>query len=209
MANRLRLVRHLLHRESSPTSSLYLLVGLGNPGEKHARNRHNIGFRCIDYLAEAHQIDWRKRRFKALVGEGQIGSRRVMVAKPLTFMNCSGKAVGGIARAHGIPSERLLVVHDDLDLPLGRIRLRPGGSSGGHKGIDSIMAELGTRCFARLRVGIGRPNGGDATGYVLSDFDRDQERVVEEICSLVERVVVCFLDEGIQAAMNTYNAARA
>ena len=104
---------------------------------------------------------------------------------------------------------RILVIHDDLDLPLGRIRLRPGGSSGGHRGVDSIIAELGTRRFARVRVGIGRPTQGDPTDYVLGDFGRDQEPVVEEIYRLVERVVLCFLEEGIQKAMNTYNASRA
>ena len=209
MIDRLRLARPWLRREALSASLPYLLVGLGNPGEHYARNRHNIGFQCIDYLARAHDLPLRKRRFKALLGEGRIGCRRVLMAKPLTFMNQSGKTVGKIVRAYRIPLERVLVLHDDLDLPLGRIRLRSGGSSAGHKGIDSIIAEMGAPCFARLRVGIGRPTGDDATGYVLGDFDRDQERIITGIYPLVERAALCFLQEGIQEAMNAHNAPAA
>jgi len=184
-------------------------VGLGNPGEQHARNRHNVGFQCIDRLADAHGIRFRRRRFQAFLEKGRIGNRHVLVAKPLTFMNNSGRAVARITKAYGIALKRILIVHDDLDLALGRIRLRPGGSSGGHKGIDSIIAELGTSCFARLRVGIGRPTQGDPTDYVLSDFDCDQEPVIRDTYPLVARAVLCYLQEGIHKAMNAYNTPRA
>ena len=206
MIGMLRLDKHLLHREASSAPPLYLIVGLGNPGEEYARNRHNIGFQCIDHLAGARGIPFQLKRFNALLGEGQIGPRRVLMAKPLTFMNDSGKAVGNILRGYRIPLERVLVIHDDLDLPLGRIRLRASSGSGGHKGVTSIIAELGTRCFARLRVGIGRPTVGDSVQYVLSDFSADQQPVVKDIYPLVERAALCFLEEGIHEAMNAYNA---
>ncbi|HUV94778.1 MAG TPA: aminoacyl-tRNA hydrolase [Anaerolineae bacterium] len=206
MVGKLGRIKRWIHHRASRAASLYLIVGLGNPGERYGGNRHNIGFQCIDYMVGAHQIPLLGGRFKALLGEGKVGSRRVIAAKPLTFVNDSGKAVARIAKTRGVPVERILVIHDDLDLPLGRIRLRPGGGSGGHKGVDSIIAELGTPRFARVRVGIGRPARGDPTDYVLGDFDPDQEPIVERVYRLVERAVLCFLEEGIQKAMNSYNA---
>ena len=208
MVGRLWRIKDRIHRRASSAPSPYLVVGLGNPGEKYSRNRHNIGFQCIDHLARSHQMALRGKRFKALLRQGQMGSRRVLMAKPLTFVNRSGKAVASIAKAHRVPVERILVIHDDLDLPLGTIRLRPGGSSSGHRGVDSIIAELGTRHFARLRVGIGRPVRGDASDYVLGDFGPDQRQVVEEICRLVDCAVLCFLEEGIHKAMNACNSRR-
>jgi len=209
MVGRLGRIKGWIRHRGSTAASPYLIVGLGNPGERYARNRHNIGFQCIDYLAGAHEIALRGKRSRALLGEGRIGSRRVLLAKPLTFVNDSGQAVARIARARRVPSERILVIHDDLDLALGRIRLRPGGGSGGHKGVASIVAELGTPRFARLRVGIGRPVQGDPTDYVLGDFDQGQEPVVKRVHRLAEGAVLCFLEEGIQKAMNSYNACRA
>jgi len=208
MVGRLHQIKDWIHSHASSTPLLYLIVGLGNPGNKYARNRHNVGFQCIDHLAEAYQITLRKKRLRALVGQGQVGSRRVLVAKPLTFVNDSGRAVASIAKGHSIPAERILVIHDDLDLPLGRIRLRPSGSSGGHKGVNSIIADLGTCRFARLRVGIGRPPRGDAADYVLRNFGHDQQPIIEGIYQLVEAAVLCFLEEGIQKAMNTFNPSR-
>jgi PTH1 family peptidyl-tRNA hydrolase len=204
MAETLRRVAGWIHREPAAALS-YLIVGLGNPGREYARNRHNVGFQCLDHLARVHGIEFRRHRFKAALGEGRIGGHRLLLAKPLTFMNESGLAVGSISRWYKISPERILVIHDDLDLPLGKIRLRPNGSGGGHKGINSIIAELGTRDFARLRIGIGRPERGDPIDYVLGDFGRDQEPVVATTCELVECIVLSFLEEGIERAMNAYN----
>jgi peptidyl-tRNA hydrolase, PTH1 family len=204
MVQALHQVRKLFHH--APTSAeFYLIVGLGNPGREYAGNRHNVGFQCVDRLAEAHAIALRKSRFSASFGEGYIGARHVVLAKPMTFMNDSGKAVGPISKWYKVLPERILVIYDDLDLSLGKVRLRPNGSSGGHKGINSIIAALGTRDFNRLRVGIGRPTYGDPVDYVLGDFDREQTPVIQATYDQVLRIVPCFLEEGMLKAMNTYN----
>ena len=183
----------------------YLIVGLGNPGPKYAGNRHNVGFMCVDHFAQIHDIAIRKRRFKANIGQGHVGPHHVVLLKPMTFMNDSGKAVAPASHWFKIPPERILVIHDDLDLPLGRLRLRPGGSSGGHKGINSIIKELGTRDFARLRIGIGRPQHGDPIDYVLDDFSRDQAPVIARACEWASEIIRRYLDAGIRDAMNEYN----
>ena len=204
-ASRLDQIERILHRDRSATVTAYLIVGLGNPGDKYDWNRHNIGFQAIDHLAGSSGIPLRKRRFRASYGEGSIGPHRVVLAKPLTFMNESGQAVAPLSRWYKIPPERILVMHDDLDLPLARIRLRPGGSSGGHKGLQSIIASLGTQEFPRLRIGIGRPTRGDPIDYVLNDFDRGQEPTIRATYPWIERILQCFLDQGIEVAMNEYN----
>jgi PTH1 family peptidyl-tRNA hydrolase len=181
-------------------------VGLGNPGPRYAKTRHNIGFMCIDYLAQEYDISVKRKRFKALLGEGRIGAQRVVLAKPLTFMNDSGQAVSPISRWYKVPPERILIIHDDLDLPLGKIRLRPSGSAAGHHGMESIIAELGTSAFPRLRIGIGRPERGDPIDYVLGDFSRDQEATIRATLELVGRLIPMYLDEGITKAMNEFNS---
>jgi PTH1 family peptidyl-tRNA hydrolase len=182
-----------------------LIVGLGNPGPQYATHRHNIGFQCVDHLAREHGIALHRRRFKARLGEGHIGAHGVILAQPLTFMNSSGEAVGPLSRWYKVPPERILVIYDDLDLPLGRLRLRPYGSSGGHNGIKSIIAALGTEGFARLRVGIGRPERGDPIDYVLAPFAPDQRPVIEAVYARVDEMVRYLLEHGIGEAMNSYN----
>ncbi|MHB1296132.1 MAG: aminoacyl-tRNA hydrolase [Anaerolineae bacterium] len=184
----------------------YLIVGLGNPGREYAKTRHNVGFQCVDALAEAHQIALGKKRFCAVFGEGRIGEHRVILARPLTFMNESGRAVGPLAHWYKIPPTQVLVIHDDLDLPLGRIRLRPGGSSGGHRGVASVIETLGTGDFPRLRIGIGRPELGDPVDYVLGAPSKDQEPVMRAALDRVLEIVPYYLDQGVQQAMNAYNA---
>ena len=184
----------------------FLIAGLGNPGREYARNRHNVGFHCIDHLAAALSIPLTKRRFKSLFGEGRIAGYRVVLAKPLTFMNASGEAIAPLSRWYKISPGRMLVIHDDLDLPLARIRLRPGGSAGGHHGIESIIEHLDTQDFARLRIGIGRPQCGEPTDYVLDDFSREQEPLIARLLDLVDDIALCFLQHGIHAAMNEYNS---
>ena len=186
--------------------SPYLIVGLGNPGPEYADNRHNIGFQCIDRLARASAIRLAERkRQNALVGKGEVEGHPLILAKPLTFMNESGQAVQRVSHWYKVPAERILVIHDDLDLPVGRIRLRPGGSSGGHKGVLSTIEALGTKEFARLRIGIGRPEWGEPADYVLNNFGPEQEEVMDIIRDWIVDLVPLLLKEGIEEAMNVFN----
>jgi PTH1 family peptidyl-tRNA hydrolase len=184
-----------------------LIVGLGNPGDEYSRHRHNIGFRVVEALARAHGLAFsREKGAKAHVARGRIAGRPVILAKPQTFMNLSGQAVGRLSRAHGIPPECILVVYDDLDLPLGRLRLRPEGGSGGHKGMRSIIDTLGTQAFPRLRVGIDRPPGQmDPADYVLHPFGNDQKPFVAGAVERAVAAVELWLAEGIVAAMDKFN----
>jgi PTH1 family peptidyl-tRNA hydrolase len=184
----------------------YLIVGLGNPGPEYADNRHNIGFQCVDRLARAYRVKLdRRKRQNALVGKGELEGHPLILAKPLTFMNESGQAVQRVSHWYRVPAERILLIHDDLDLPVGRIRLRPGGSSGGHKGVLSTIEALGTRDFARLRIGIGRPEWGEPADYVLNDFGPEQEEVMDTVRDWVVDLVPLLLEEGIEEAMNVFN----
>ena len=183
-----------------------LIVGLGNPGREYAAHRHNVGFQVVDALAHGHKLAFSGRKGLARVAQGEIGGQAVILAKPQTFMNLSGKSVGRLSRSLGVPPERILVIYDDLDLPLGRLRLRAEGSSGGHKGIRSIIDVLGTQAFPRLRVGIDRPPGRmDPVDYVLKPFDRDQKPFLAEAVARAAAAVECWLAEGIIAAMDRFN----
>jgi PTH1 family peptidyl-tRNA hydrolase len=187
--------------------SPFLIVGLGNPGSEYASHRHNIGFQVVQALATTHSLAFaRRRRAKARVAEGCIGPRQVLLAKPHTFMNLSGKTVGRLSRDHEIPSEQILVIYDDLDLPLGRLRLRPEGGSGGHRGMRSIIEALGTQAFARLRVGIDRPPGRmDPADYVLQPFTEEEATLAGEAVERAVAAVECWLSEGIVTAMDRFN----
>jgi PTH1 family peptidyl-tRNA hydrolase len=184
-----------------------LIVGLGNPGSEYASHRHNIGFRVVEALARAHGLTFRREKgAKAHVASGQIGGREVVLAKPQTFMNLSGQAVGRVHRARKVSPENLLVVYDDLDLPLGRMRLRPEGGSGGHKGMRSIIDSLGTQAFPRLRVGIDRPPGRmDPAEYVLQPFAEEEQPLLPELLERAAAAIECWLTEGIVAAMDRFN----
>jgi PTH1 family peptidyl-tRNA hydrolase len=184
----------------------YLIVGLGNPGPRYHHNRHNVGFMVVDALADAAKIPIRRVEFRALVGKGEFSDERLILAKPQTFMNNSGQAVGALVRFYKIPVDHLLVVHDDLDLPFGTLRLRPRGGAGGQRGMGSIMATLNTQDFARLRVGIGRPPGRmDPSDYVLHDFDPPEEEMLPELLSSAVDAIRMFLQDGIERAMNEFN----
>jgi PTH1 family peptidyl-tRNA hydrolase len=184
-----------------------LVVGLGNPGEEYAEHRHNVGFRVVEALSRKHGLTFaRQKAARARVAMGQIDSHEVVLAKPLTFMNLSGKSVSRLSQAHEIPSERILVVYDDLDLPLGRLRLRPEGGTGGHRGVRSIIGFLGTQSFPRLRVGIDRPPGRmDPAEYVLRPFAGDQEVLVAGVVARAAAAIECWLAHGIVAAMDRFN----
>ena len=184
----------------------WLLVGLGNPGRQYVLNRHNVGFQCIDRLAQAHHLAFDKRQNCGRLALGQTLGRWVILLKPQTFMNESGRAVAPVARFYQVPAERLLVIFDDLDLPQGAVRLRPKGGSGGHKGMRSIISELGDQDFARVRVGIGRPPGRmDPADYVLQNFSGDEQPLMSEVCDEVVGAVECWLTKGIEIAMTQFN----
>jgi PTH1 family peptidyl-tRNA hydrolase len=189
-----------------------LIVGLGNPGKTYAHNRHNVGFRCLNYFARLHSIRFDHRQCRAKVGIGKVRGEKLLLAKPGTFMNLSGKPVACLAHKHGIPLSDLLVIYDDLDLPLGKIRLRQSGGSGGHKGMNSIISALGSEELSRIRVGIGRPQAQeqsiseDATvNYVLSDFSPPEEATIKPVIVRVAEAIDCFLNQGIVAAMSKFN----
>lgn len=191
---------------SADPNSPLLVVGLGNPGQTYAAHRHNVGFRVVDALARRHGLAFTHRRGLARVAEGTIAGRRVILAKPQTFMNASGKSVARLSRAPNIPPERILVVYDDLDLPLGRLRLRAEGSSGGHRGLRSIIDALGTQQFARVRVGIDRPPGHmDPVDYVLEPFAARERPLLDDALARAADAVECWLHEGILAAMDRFN----
>jgi len=189
-----------------------LIVGLGNPGKTYAHNRHNAGFRCLNYFARLHSIRFDHRQCRAKVGLGEVRDDKLLLAKPGTFMNLSGNPVACLVRKHDIPLSDLLVIYDDLDLPLGKIRLRQNGSSGGHKGMNSIISALGSEDFPRIRVGIGRPQAEEQSmsedaivNYVLSDFSPQEEATIKPVIVKVAEAIDCFLSQGIEAAMSKFN----
>jgi len=185
-----------------------LIVGLGNPGRDFARHRHNVGFRCVNVFARRHRLAFSRSQCCARTARGVLGGEEVVLARPQTFMNRSGLAVAGLVKALRITPRDLLVIYDDLDLLLGTVRLRPGGSAGGHHGMESIIAALGSRDFPRLRVGIGRPSGGDVVSYVLDDFSPEEDREVEKAVVTAVEALECYLAEGLEEAMNRFNRRR-
>ncbi len=189
-----------------------LIIGLGNPGRGYADNRHNIGFMCLNHFAKTQGIGFDKKQGQARIGSGEAAGSQVVLVKPQTYMNLSGQSVSRLVKRFNINLSDLLVIHDDLDLPLGKIRIRQGGSSGGHKGIGSIITELGSQDFLRFRVGIGRPitsfaeiSENDIITYVLSDFTSEEKQVITKVVSKLSEAVLCLLTEGLVAAMNKYN----
>jgi PTH1 family peptidyl-tRNA hydrolase len=190
-----------------------LIVGLGNPGFLYARNRHNVGFMCVSHLARMRKITFDRKQGHARTGIGNIAGYRVVLARPQTYMNASGESVRALMKKLNVNTADLIVIHDDLDLPVGKIRLRLGGSSGGHKGIDSIIARIGTRDFYRVRVGIGRPEidaevidkESAVIDYVLKDFTREEKKIIDTVIPHVSEAIVFLLAKGLTTAMNKYN----
>ena len=191
--------------------NLYLIVGLGNPGAEYARTRHNAGFMVADRLAQRWHADWAyEKKFNARVARAERGARRVLLCQPQTYMNTSGYAVGAVTEFFQVPATRLLVVVDDADLPLGHLRLKPGGSSGGHHGLESIEARLGTREYPRLRVGIGRQSSArEITGYVLGRFSSTEAELADKVLMAASDQAEAWLEAGIQKAMSQFNGALA
>jgi len=190
-----------------------LIVGLGNPGRGYANNRHNVGFVCLNHFAKTQGIRFDKKQGKARIGIGEVAGSKVVLARPQTYMNLSGQSVSRLIKKFNINLDDLLVIHDDLDLPLGKIRIRYGSSSGGHKGIDSIISSLGNQDFSRLRVGIGRPttegfaetSEANIVAYVLSNFTSEEKQIVVQVIPRVSEAIYCLLSQGLAVAMNKYN----
>lgn len=184
-----------------------LIVGLGNPGRSYSKHRHNVGFQVVDLLGRRYDISIEKRSFGALVGSGGIEGQEVLLAKPQTFMNLSGDAVGPLVGYHGVELEHLIVVHDDIDLDLGVLKIAKGAGDGGHNGVRSIIEALNSKDFYRVRVGIGRPAPGvDAADYVLTPFDEGNE--TDDAASCIERAgkaVETLIKEGLSEAQQRYH----
>lgn len=184
----------------------FLIVGLGNPGREYRENRHNVGFMLVDRLAAKLDVRFSRLQSKALVANATYNERKIVLAKPQTFMNLSGQSVQGLMRFYKLPLTNLLVAHDDLDLPPGIIRIRPDGGSAGQKGMESIIERLGTDEFTRIRLGIGRPPGQmQAPDYVLQDFSDGEMTVISETLDRAVEAALTFVNEGLDAAMNRYN----
>lgn len=186
---------------------MHLIVGLGNPGADYAKTRHNAGFMLADWLAKRWRADWSAgKKFQSRVAKAERDGRRVVLCEPLTFMNASGEAVGAMVKFYQLPLKNLVVAMDDADLPLGEIRLRPGGSSGGHHGLESIEQNLGSREYARLRIGIGRNVGvREITGHVLGRLSAAEMKVMESVLTRAADQIECWLAHGIQKAMSQFN----
>jgi PTH1 family peptidyl-tRNA hydrolase len=185
----------------------YLVVGLGNPGREYHDTRHNVGFRCADALVKAHGLSYdARKKSKAKTADGVIAGKRVLIAKPQTYMNLSGSSVQGLAAFYRIPAEHILVIFDDLDLPLGTLRIRQKGGSGGHRGLTDIIQRLGTQNFPRIRFGIGRPpEKMDPAAYVLQPFDRAETSLIQATVEQAVKAVETWLTDGIDITMNRYN----
>ena len=183
-----------------------LIVGLGNPDRQFTHSRHNVGFRCVDHLARKWGIRLAQRRLKAVLGQCQVEDRSIALAKLRTYMNKSGEGVEYLLTRFNADPSKMLVIYDDMDLPVGKIRIRPKGSAAGHNGIKSIISTLGTHGFPRIRVGIGRPD--EATGdigHVLGPFSSEERLVMTRAIVSVGQAVTCVLQEGLEAAMNRFN----
>ncbi len=188
-------------------SDRFLIIGLGNPGRQYRGNRHNIGFMVVDRLAADNGIQSSKVQNKAIVGDGRVAGQRVILAKPQTYMNNSGDAVGPLANFYKIPPENIFVVYDEMDIPLGTIRLREKGGAGGHNGMKSIIQHIG-QDFPRMRLGVGRPPGRmEPPAYLLQDFSNEQLPIVSDMIDEAIRAIETYLQEGIQMAMSRHNGS--
>jgi len=198
--------RHLT--AMSDDSSTYLIAGLGNPGQQYKNNRHNVGFMLLDRVAERLQVSFSRLESKALVTRTKFADKRIILAKPQTYMNKSGTAVGSLVKYYKLPLENIFIAYDDVDLDLGTLRIRSKGGSGGQKGMASVLNVLSTQEIARLRIGIGRPPGRmDAADYVLQDFSREEKELLFEVFDRGVEAVLKFVLDGVDEAMNLYNGS--
>lgn len=197
----------MTEQTSEKEKTAFIIVGLGNPGREYRGSRHNIGFMFLDHLAKKLGITFSRLESKALVAKGELQGYRLILAKPQTYMNLSGQAVGALVRFYKVPLENLLIIYDDVDLPFETLRMRPSGGSAGQKGMQSIITNLGSPDFNRLRIGVGRPPGQmQAADYVLQDFSKAQLEVLPFILDRAVEAVTTLVSTGVENAMNKYNA---
>ncbi|ATW26986.1 aminoacyl-tRNA hydrolase [Candidatus Formimonas warabiya] len=185
-----------------------LIAGLGNPGPRYETTRHNVGFMVVDLLAEKLSLDFKKQAHFSSVAEGRLMHEKLVLMKPLTYMNLSGKAVADAYNFYKIDLSELIIIYDDLDLEVGRLRVKPGGSAGGHKGMDSIIRQLASQNVPRVKIGIGRPSVEDVSDYVTMPFPDADWNLVKPVIEDAADAVELWIKEGITSAMNKYNAAR-
>ena len=186
------------------SSFTWLVVGLGNPGARYESTRHNMGFLAVDRLAEREKLRFNKLRFKAWTAEWKLGENKVLVMKPQTYMNLSGEAVGEAARFYKIPADHVIVISDDISLPLGKLRVRGSGSAGGHNGLKNIIAHLGTDAFPRVKVGVGAPEH-DIVDWVIGPFTANERKVIDGVLDRALGAAECIITDGVSAAQNRYN----
>ena len=186
---------------------MYIIAGLGNPGSKYENTRHNMGFKAIDAMASEFGIDVNRAKFKGLIGEGRIGSEKVILLKPQTYMNLSGQSVREIMNFYKIPEENLIVIYDDFDLPIGSIRVRKSGGPGTHNGMKSVVQELGSRKFPRVRVGIGSSDGSTIQ-FVIGKVGKDEQQILNEAAEAAASAAADIIRIGIENAMNIHNTRK-
>ncbi len=184
---------------------MYVIVGLGNPGLKYSQSRHNVGFMCMDFLSEKLGIKIDKIKFKALIGEGNYNGEKVILVKPQTFMNLSGESVQAIVNFYKVPHQNLFVVYDDIDIDLGKLRIRKQGSSGTHNGMRNIIYLLGFDDFPRFRIGVSKPQNMDLADFVLSGFSKEEQKKLIETLNKCSDACLNAITDGIDSAMNNFN----
>ena len=186
---------------------MYIIAGLGNPGKQYENTKHNVGFWAVDLLAETHNIEIRKLKFKALVGEGNLSGQKVLLVKPQTYMNASGESLREVLAFYKESPSHLIVIYDDIDLEMGDLRIRAGGSAGTHNGMRSVVYQLGDDRFPRIRIGTGgaRHDGEDLIGYVMGGFPKDRVEAVEKAIETAAKAAETIVADGVDRAMNRYN----
>lgn len=183
---------------------MYLIVGLGNPGKEYENTRHNVGFAVVDYLANKYNIDINRTKFKGVYGEGVIGGKKVMLLKPTTYMNLSGESIREVINFYKLDNEEIIIVYDDISLDLGKMRIRPKGSAGGHNGIKSIIANLGSDIFPRVKVGVGQPKN-DLVSHVLGKFTKEEDKLLAKTIPAAAEAIETIIKEEVKEAMNKFN----
>ncbi|NLK95090.1 MAG: aminoacyl-tRNA hydrolase [Clostridiales bacterium] len=183
---------------------MFLIVGLGNPGIDYINTRHNIGFDAIDYIADKYNININREKFKGVYGEGRIDNEKVILFKPTTYMNLSGEAIRLICDFYKIDNSNIIIIYDDISLDVGRLRIREKGSAGGHNGIKSIISNLNSDIFSRIKIGVGAPKG-DLVKHVLGKFNGEDRKILNEILDIVNESVKVIINEDTKEAMNKYN----
>lgn len=188
---------------------MYVIAGLGNPGKKYENTRHNMGFITVDQLAEKHDIKVDKLKFKALVGEGRIAGQKVLLVKPQTYMNLSGESIREVMHFYKLEPENLIVIYDDIDIELGTLRIRKFGSAGTHNGMKSVVYQLQSDRFPRIRIGIGNQKKGDLVDFVIGGFSKEEVPVLEETVTKAVGAIECMLESDVDIAMNRFNTKKA